>query len=295
MRDWPPITEPELLERLALDDDAFFHLARRFWSGIGPRECDATAVERALGYPWERPAASYVLAGEDVRLLDDLDPDERAATVRSFAQDRHPLLAYGGNGAPSWLSAKFAHFTDEPDRTALVLAGRLHDFDVGPAAAVSPMGYMPATLLASPGTAVRASIVWATAAQVTQLTWSEVPYRLVRLDDARFVMDAADGEVEEIFAYVHRLGSFCVDEAPVAMAAVPASGRSAAALTQEELLDVVATLVIGSAARAEHVIRAMYADLPETLVLVADALQPRSQQLQARWTGFPDEVPPLTR
>ena len=50
-----------------------------------------------------------------------------------------------------------------------MLTGWLEDFDVGPAASLAPTGYMPATLFASPGTRVRAGIVWATAAQVTQL------------------------------------------------------------------------------------------------------------------------------
>jgi hypothetical protein len=86
------------------------------------------------------------------------------------------------------LTQKFAHFPDEVDRTALILIGELHDFDVGAAASLAPFGYMPATLFASPGTVVRAAIVWATAAQVTQLTWSEIPYRFGRLDDAHFAM-----------------------------------------------------------------------------------------------------------
>jgi hypothetical protein len=46
---------------------------------------------------------------------------------------------------------------------------------VGLAAALATTGYMPATLSASPGTRVRTGIVWTTAAQVTQLTWSEIP------------------------------------------------------------------------------------------------------------------------
>src|SRR6266540_2645178 len=119
------------------------------WAVLGRRELQAGNVERALGYPWERPGASYILRSGDVQLLDDAEP----ATIEAFIADRHPLLAYGGNGAPSWLTAKFAHF--------------------------------------------------------------------------------------------HRLGSFCIDDAPVALGAIPASGRTAAALTQEEVLDAAARMVIG--------------------------------------------------
>jgi len=120
---------------------------------------------------------------------------------------------------------------------------------------------MPATLFASPGTEVRAAIVWATAAQVTQLTWSEVPYHFARLDDAHFVMNEADVSVDQIFAFIHRFGSLCVDGSPVALAAIPAEGRTATAFTQEQLLDLLAVRVIGPEARAEDLVRALCEDL----------------------------------
>jgi hypothetical protein len=197
------------------------------------------------------------------------------------------MLSYGGNAAPSWLTAKFAHFPDEADRTVLVVSGWLEDFDVGPAAAIAPTGYMPATLFASPGTRVRASIVWATAAQATQLTWSEIPYRLVRLDDARFVPDDADVETDAVFGYVHRLGSFCLDGSPVAMAAIPATDRAAVALTQRELLDIAARLVIGPDARAEQLVRAVFADMGAVTARAAESVWPRALHLQSRCTPFP--------
>lgn len=130
MGDWPPITEPELRARMALEKAQFVAVMRKFWSAACPRELERSAFERALGYPWERPAASFILRDENVQLLAEINPDEaRAAMVESFARDRHPLLAFGGNAAPNWLATKFAHFPDEVDRTVLVLAGSLHDFD----------------------------------------------------------------------------------------------------------------------------------------------------------------------
>ena len=58
-------------------------------------------------------------------------------------------------------------------------------------------------------------------------------------------MDEADVGVDGIFAYVHRLGSFCIDGSPIALAAIPAAGRIAPEMTQEQLLDLAACLVIG--------------------------------------------------
>jgi hypothetical protein len=287
VRTWPPITEPELLERLALDDAPFIAGMHKLWSALGPREYQPSAFHRAVGYPWDRPASSYILRGEDVELLDEIDPGKRASIVRDFTAERHPLLSFGGNAAPIWLTTKFAHFPDEEDRTALVLAGDLHDFDVGAAASLAPVGYMPATLFASPGTVVRAAIVWATAAQVTQLTWSEIPYRFGRLDDAHFVMDEADVEVDQIFAYVHRLGSFCIDGSPVALAAVPATDRTATAMTQEQLLEVAAHMVIGPDARAEDLVRAIYEDMAGTTEGASETVWRSSMQLQSSWTPYP--------
>ncbi len=287
MRDWPPIAEPELLERLALDDEQFVAWYQRLLAAWPPRAFDPAAFEHALGYPWERPPGSYVLSGDDVALLRDLDPARREATVRAFAEERHPILSFGANASPSRLAMKFGHFPSAADREVLVLIGDLHDLDVGVVPSVPLLGYMPGSLFASPGTAVRAAVVWVTPAQVEQLAWSEMTYRLGRLEEARFAVDEADLEIEDLFGFVARLGAFCVDGAPVALAAVPATNRTAAALTQTELLDAVARLVLGPDARAEDVVRAACDDLPGVMARAAQTVWPRGRQLSSRWTPYP--------
>jgi hypothetical protein len=287
MRDWPPIAEPELLQRLALDDEQFAAFFRELVVAWPRREFDPEAFEHALGYPWERPAGSYVLAGDDVQLLRDLAPVRRESTVVAFTEDRHPIVSFGANASPSRLSMKFRHFPREMDREVLVLTGELHDLDVGVVPSVPLLGYMPGSLFASPGTAVRAAVVWVTPTQVEQLAWSEMTYRLGRLEDARFEAHEADLEIDDVFAFVARLGAFCIDGAPVALAAVPAERRTAPALTQTELLDVVAGLVLGPDARAEDLARAACDDLPEVMARASQAVWPRSRQLSSRWTPFP--------
>ncbi len=287
MRDWPPIAEPELLQRLALDDEQFAAFFRELMAAWPRREFDPAAFEHALGYPWERPAGSFVLAGDDVELLRDLDPVRRESTVAAFTEDRHPIVSFGANASPSRLSMKFRHFPRETDREALVLTGDLHDLDVGVVPSVPLLGYMPGSLFASPGTAVRAAVVWVTPAQVEQLAWSEMTYRLGRLEDARFEAHEADLEIDDVFAFVARLGAFCINGVPVALAAVPAERRTAPALTQTELLDVVAGLVLGPDARAEDVARAACDDLPEVMARASQTVWPRGRQLSSRWTPFP--------
>jgi hypothetical protein len=287
VRDWPPITEPELLERLALDHEGFVDYLRRILEERGAHEYDPAVYERAIGYPWQRPTGSYILRDEKVELLEDLDPSARRSAVAAFAENRHPVVSFGSNGAPSWLATKLAHFPDPVDREAVVLTGHLHDVDVGVAPALSIFGYMPAALFASPGTAVRAAVLWVTPAQVTQLTWSELGYWLGRLDEARFEMDEADVEVEGAFAYIHRVGAFCIDGAPVALAAIPAKNRTAVSMSQSQLLDFVAGLVIGPRAVGEDLVREMFEDAPGVLARASEAIWPSAEQLRSRWTSFP--------
>ncbi|MGK2956597.1 MAG: hypothetical protein ACSLFI_13135 [Solirubrobacterales bacterium] len=287
MRDWPPIIEPDLLARLALSDDDFYALTDEISKGWGHREYEPAFLERALGYPWERPAGSYLLRNDEVEVLADLDPDERESVVSAFTADRHPILAFGGNGSPSYLTAKFGHFPAEDDRDALVLTGYLSDHDVGAAASITPMGNMAGTLFFSPGTAVRASMVWCTTAQITQLTWSEVPYHLGRLDEASFEMDEADVEVDQVFAYISRFGAFCVDGEPIALAAVPAKNRTNRAFVQEDLLDFVAPQLVGPGAKAEDVVRAVFEDMAGVVWTSAKELRPNSRQLESAWTPLP--------
>jgi hypothetical protein len=247
-------------------------------------------LERALGYPWERPARSYLMRGTEVQLLEDLDEPEREKTIRAFARDRHPLLAFGSNAAPATLRIKFGHFPDEPDRTVLVVTGMLHDLDVGAAASPSVYGAVPAALFSSPGTAVRAAVLWVTPAQATQLTWSELTYRLGRLDQARFEVDEAHVEVDEVFGYVNRFGALHLDGAPVALAAIPATNRRARALTQEEVLGEVARLALSPNASASDLVQAVFDDMSAVVARVSEHVWPLGRQLAPElWTPYPTD------
>ncbi len=257
------ITEPLLLERLAMDDAAFRAFMRETFAGVPPRPYSPEVLSRALGYPWERPAASFLLEGEDHVLLADLPLARREALLAApwaalGGPRRHAVLAIGSNGSPRRLATKLAHLAE---RDVLVLAGELSDTDVGAAAHPTAYGSMPATLFPSPGTAVRAAVLWVTPAQLTQLTWTEISYRLEPATG--FVAD--DGvRVDELLVFASRWGPFAPDREPVALAAVPARGRRAPAWTQEQLLDRAARTMLGDEARAADLVRALFEDLAGT-------------------------------
>jgi hypothetical protein len=288
---WPEITEPELLERLGMSDEDFFGLTASWLAQVPPREYEPSSLKRALGYPWSRPERSYVLADGKVQLLEALATDEREAVQARFLADqggkeRVRLLAFGSNAAPGALTQKFAHFTDVEDRTVLVLAGQLADFDVGVAAQPTVYGSMPATLFPSAGTAVRAAVLVLTPAQLTQLAWSEISYRLGHLE-TRFDADETDLSLEGVLGFVSRFGAFRVDGRPVALAAIPATGRTAAALSQEQVLDAAAELCMGPDAKAEELVRAIFEDFAQVVPKLAATVRPAGEPFVSdRWTPF---------
>jgi hypothetical protein len=289
---WPDIHEPELLARFALTDEGFGAATAAGVLQVPSRPYDEAVLERAIGYPWWRPAQSYVLSDGSVRLLDDTAPDEREGLLGKFVAPEDPesrirVLAFGSNASPDTLTQKFAHFPDVDDRTVLVLAGQLNEFDVGAAAQPTVMyGSMPATLFPSPGTAVRAAVLFVTPMQFTQLAWSELTYRLGWLETS-FVADESEINLRGALVFVSRFGAFCIDGAPVALDFIPASGRSARALTQEELLDVAAQTSIGPGAHAEHLVRAIFEEPAEAFRVLAPIRAAGEPFRSDRFTLFP--------
>jgi hypothetical protein len=286
--EWP-ITEPELLRRLALDDQQFAEFIGAAVAEVPARTCDAAAIAQALAYPWERPSGSYLLDGGAVAPFAAMDAAQRDAALDRFAgsgSGRVPALSIGSNAAPATLQRKFAHFTDEGDRTVLALSGRLLDFDVGVAAQPTLYGSMPATLFPSPGTAMSATLLWLTPAQFTQLTWSEISYRLGRLR-TRFEVDEGGGAYDEVVVFVSRFGAFCPDGEPAALAAIPAAGRTAPELSQQQLLEAAAKLALGRGADAESLIRALFERPAELLPRLATTVNRAALPFRSEhWTPF---------
>ncbi len=285
MQGWPPIDNAELRERLALDDEGFLAYLVALTGALGRREFTEEIYTRALGYPWARPPRSYLLVGEEVHLLDDLPEGERRAVLDDAPRGRWPVLAFGSNGAPEALVRKFGHL-EEAQRRVLVLAGDLHDFDVGASAHPTVYGAMPGTIFPSPGTVVRASVLWLTLEQVVAMTWTEISYAFGRLDGVRFDPDQEGApRLKRVLAYVSRLGAHRIDERVVALAAVPAQRRTAPAYTQKELLGHVAAVVLGEGADARALVRLLMDDFGAASAVIAPRLRATALRFDAPgWT-----------
>jgi hypothetical protein len=295
MTSWPPIDEPELLARLALDDRGFRTMIGEIARAVPAREFAAAELAHAVGYPWARPPGSYELRDAEARLLSALPEGERERLIERYRRPeagRLPLLAIGSNAAPDVLARKFAHFDRAEDRTLLALTGWLRDFDVGPAATVALYGSMPATVFPSQGTEVAATVLWVTPAQFVQLTWTEVTYWLGRLR-TRFEVEEAAAGFDEVLVFVSRFGCFCPEGEPVALAAVPARGRTALALTQEELLGVAAALALGSGSTSEDLVRACCEDMGGLADRLAETVWSQTRPFESsQWTPYPAATGP---
>lgn len=289
MHGWPPITEPLLRERQAMSDDEFFvHLAELL-EAIGERELPGDHYERAIGYPWERPPGSCLVAEGEVRDIAPADGDLVDAYVTDA--ERIPLLAYGANASPGRLALKLAHLPEE-HRSALILAARLPDFDVGAAAQPPVFSSMAATLIPSPGTRVRVAVLFLTEVQFTALWWTEHSYRLGALNDAAIACDAVGEPLARAFAFVSRYGAFCVDGSPVAMAAIPAQDRRQVAMTQLELLEAEARLLLGEQATALDLVREAYERPAAFMSRHRPALRAVSEPFRSeRWEELPAAAP----
>ncbi len=103
-------------------------------------------------------------------------------------------------------------------------------------------------------------------------------------------MDQAGGEhFDEVLVFVSRWGALCVDDAPVALAAVPADGRAATALTQRQVLDLAADITLGNGASAEQLVHAVFEGLAGLGPALAATLHRAGRPFASeRWTPFAD-------
>jgi hypothetical protein len=290
VRVWPEITEPLLRERQGMSNDEFFEFLAGLLDAIGMRELDDEHYERAIGYPWDHRPGSCLVTDEGVKDLRDIVAGRRKQLVAQYvdeSDDRIPLLAYGANGSPERLALKLAHLPDG-HREVLILAGDLEDFDVGAAAQPPLFSSMPATLIPSPGTAVRVAVLFLTPVQFTALWWTELSYKLGALTGITLTTDVAEEPIQRVILFISRFGAFCVDGAPVAMAAIAARNRTSMPSAQTEILDAAARMSIGEGSAARDLIMASFENPAAFMARRFGRFQAASVPFESgRWAEMP--------
>jgi hypothetical protein len=194
---------------------------------VADREEDEM-VRRALAYPYEPPAGSFVQIGD--RTL-PVPPEEIDVA------GRRALLAYGANASPEALARKLAHLPSEP---IAVLRVALSGWDVVYSAHVTRYGSVPAAVVPSPGTVASVHLVFPGDAQLEAIAATEGQnYRLEQLVDFSATYDIGGEGPREIDAFVSVHGPLLVDGSPVALAAIPARGRVYPEATTPQMIDRV--------------------------------------------------------
>lgn len=166
-------------------------------------------IARALGYPYPRPADSFLLSGGATH---ELPPD-------TDFSGRTPVLACGSNGAPSQLARKYEKFSNY---SIPVTAAKLQDICCSYSAHFSGYGSVAAALHVAPGAITNVHITWLNEQELKRMHETEaigMNYRYVKIDGIDLTC-AAHGAIESINAYVSLRGSLLLDGAPVTLGGI---------------------------------------------------------------------------
>lgn len=181
------------------------------------------ALARALAYPYP--------AHPDAFLFRDGRAEPLPADV-AFAR-RTPVIAVGSNRAPEQLARKFDRMSVSIPVTRLVA----RDLDVVYAAHMAGYGAVPATLARSPGTEVELWITWLDAASLRRMDETEAVGVNYRREERTLDVVTATGPVpDRALVYSALRGCLAFDGAVVPLAAIPATRRTASALTEADVL-----------------------------------------------------------
>jgi hypothetical protein len=185
-------------------------------------------VRRALAYPYEPPAGSFVQIGD--RTL-PVPPEE------IDVEGRRALLAYGANAAPEALTRKLAEL---PPRPIAVLRVSLSGWDVVYSAHVTRYGAVPAAVVPSPGTVASVHLVFPDDEQLVAIAATEgANYELRQLVDFSAELEIGGEGPREIDAFLSVHGPLLSGGAPVALAAIPARDRAFPELTTPAMIERV--------------------------------------------------------
>ncbi len=194
-------------------------------------ESDERILARALGYPYDLPESSYLLAATG---------SPRACTsdqARDFREFRTPVLAVGSNQSPDQLARKFPGTL-----WSAILSEQcvLKDFDTVYSAHIAAYGSIAAMLHPSPGTSVTLFVNWLDDEQLERMHETELGsgnYAFAKLTGLEITTEFGH-RMDHVHFYLGNRGAIRHNDAPVPLAAVRASKRVWASMTQSEIQQI---------------------------------------------------------
>ena len=218
-------------------------------------------VELGFTYPFSREADSYLFVNGAVypyrkitnHLLDDSVvslPDKTEISVRrllaTFGLESEmnkqliPVIGYGSDPAPSQLRRKFIRSGFRGNAVIPVIKGRLRNYDIVWSPFFVSYGAMPSTIMPSPGTDVEIWVTWLDGETVRRMNASEGTGDLYAFGSLRNVQfELAGPKPKEMMVYVSCFGALNVDGTVLALAAVPATKRTALPVDSASALSAV--------------------------------------------------------
>jgi len=194
-------------------------------------ESDEKVLSRALGYPYDLPESSYVLAAASAPTT--CTPDQ----ARDFRKTRTPVLAVGSNQSPDQLARKFPGTL-----WSAILSEQcvLKDFDTVYSAHIAAYGSIAAMLHPSPGTSVTLFVNWLDDEQLERMHETELGsgnYAFAKLTGLEITTEFGH-YMDHVHFYLGNRGAIRHNEAPVPLTAVRASKRAWASMTQSEIQEI---------------------------------------------------------
>ena len=181
-------------------------------------------LNRALAYPYERPAGSFLMTvNAGIQPFKMIDTHNRA-----------PVIVAGSNAAPSRLADKYR---DCRQAAIPVQDALLHDYSPVYSCHFSAYGSVHATMEYDPGSHSRIHVVWLTAEQLDLMHETESlgeNYRYAMLEKITLVL-AGGQKLENCSAYLSLKGALLKDGRPVRLAAFETQGSNFQSLSQTEI------------------------------------------------------------
>lgn len=185
------------------------------------------AITHAKAYPFPIPENSYVIHADGYTELGEGDPFPDLTGLT-------PVLACGSNQSPEQLARKFDNLEAHP---IPVLKSVIKDFDAVHSPHFSTYGSIPATLHHHPGVTSTMFTTWLHDNQMARMHQTEITfnhYQYVRLDGISLEMDGGQS-LNSVHAYISSHGSLAHDGKPLALEAVPATGRKWREVSQDDV------------------------------------------------------------
>lgn len=231
-------------------------------------------------YPGVRPDFSYLFTGTHIVPFRFDDLSAGLANFGIDADEVFAVIGYGSNASPAQLASKFG----DGKCVMPVIRGSIGGFDAVYARGLAAYGYVPATLAESPGTSVEAWANVLTQKQMDVMDCSEERdsyYRMVELP-TEFSMENGQ-KIDTVYAYVHVDGPLIVEEEPIALAEISASGRTFEAVNQVDAMDFVRSMIIESCESVDEFIDMVQRDVSYT------------RELLKKFKSHPLKIPAIKR